>query len=116
MKGVVFLGDRDLAVQEFPDPEPGPGQVVIRMRAAGLCGSDLRPFRSSREALGQRTSVIAGHEPCGTVEEVGALVRNVRAGDRVMVHHYSGCGRCRHCGWLKAGCECACCIGDPFFC
>lgn len=103
MRGVVFLGDRGLSLEEFPTPEPGPGQVVIRMGAAGLCGSDLRPFRSPAEVLGARVSVIAGHEPCGTVEEVGPLVRNVRAGDRVMIHHYSGCGSCTHCqaGWTQ---------------
>ncbi|MCI0798262.1 MAG: zinc-binding dehydrogenase [Chloroflexi bacterium] len=103
MRGVVFSGDRELSVEEFPQPEPGPRQVVIRMEAAGLCGSDLRPYRSSPEALGPRTSVIAGHEPCGTVEEVGAQVRKVKVGDRIMVHHYSGCGHCQHCqaGWTQ---------------
>ncbi len=103
MRGVVFLGDRSLEVREFPDPKPGPGQVVIKMGAAGLCGSDLRPYRSSAETLGARTSVIAGHEPCGTVAEIGPGVRNVQVGDRIMVHHYSGCGRCEHCktGWTQ---------------
>lgn len=103
MQGVVFLGDRQMGLQEFPDPAPGPGQVVVRMRAAGLCGSDLKPYRSSSEELAERTSVICGHEPCGVVEEVGAETRNLRRGDRVMVHHYSGCGRCNHCetGWAQ---------------
>ncbi len=103
MKGVVFLGNRTLEVREFPDPVPGPGQVVVQMRASGLCGSDLRPYRSSPEALSARKSVICGHEPCGVVAEVGQGVRNVQVGDRVMVHHYSGCGRCKHCqtGWTQ---------------
>ena len=103
MQGLVFLGDRRVELREFPDPNPGPGQVVVRMRAAGVCGSDLKPYRSSAEELGERTSVICGHEPCGVVEEVGAGTRNLRRGDRVMVHHYSGCGRCGHCktGWAQ---------------
>jgi len=44
MKGVVFLGDRELEIRELPDPVPGPGQVVIAMKGSGLCGSDLRPY------------------------------------------------------------------------
>ena len=103
MQGVVFLGDRRLELQEFPDPSPRPGRAVVRMRAAGLCGSDLKPYRSPAEELGERTSVICGHEPCGVIEEVGPGTRNLRRGDRVMVHHYSGCGRCGHCktGWAQ---------------
>ena len=103
MKGVVFLGDRRLEVREFPDPTPGRGQAVVKMQSAGLCGSDLRPYRSSPEALAERSSTISGHEPCGIVAETGAGVRSVGIGDRVIVHHYSGCGRCRHCetGWTQ---------------
>lgn len=103
MKGVVFLGDRRLEIRDFPDPHPGPGQVVVKMQASSVCGSDLRPYRSPAEALGKRASVIAGHEPCGVVAEVGPAVRNVQVGDRVMVHHYAGCGRCQHCktGWTQ---------------
>ena len=73
------------------------------MKSSGLCGSDLRPYRSSAEDLGPRAEVITGHEPCGVVAEVGAGVRNVRVGDRVMVHHYSGCQRCEYCqtGWTQ---------------
>jgi threonine dehydrogenase-like Zn-dependent dehydrogenase len=101
MKGVVFTGDRQLEIRDFPDPTPAAGQVVIRMRAAGLCGSDLRPYRSSPQALGDRRHIICGHEPCGVVETTGPNVRNVQVGDRVMIHHYSGCQKCEHCrtGW-----------------
>lgn len=103
MLGVVFTGDSKLEIREFADPSPGPGQVVVEMKSSGLCGSDLRPYRSSSEELGARTEVISGHEPCGVVAEVGAGVRNVRVGDRVMVHHYSGCQRCEFCetGWTQ---------------
>ncbi len=41
MRGVVFLGNRQLEIRDFPDPQPGPGEVVVKMRASGLCGSDL---------------------------------------------------------------------------
>ena len=103
MLGVVFTGNGGLEIREFADPQPGAGQVVVEMKSSGLCGSDLRPYRSSADELGARADIISGHEPCGVVAEVGAGVRNVRVGDRVMVHHYSGCQRCEHCqtGWTQ---------------
>lgn len=103
MLGVVFTGNGGLDIREFADPQPGAGQVVVEMKSSGLCGSDLRPYRSSADELGPRAGIISGHEPCGVVVEVGAGVRNARVGDRVMVHHYSGCQRCEHCqtGWTQ---------------
>ena len=103
MLGVVFTGNGKLEIREFADPSPGVGQVVVEMKSSGLCGSDLRPYRSSAEELGPRAEMITGHEPCGVVAKVGAGVRNVRVGDRVMVHHYSGCQRCEYCqtGWTQ---------------
>ena len=113
MKGVVFLGERELELREFPDPAPGPGEVVLQMKASGMCGSDLHPYRASRsggaaQALGLGGSgdpVIAGHEPCGVVLERGPGVPEADApvGQRVMNHHYKGCGHCKHCraGWSQ---------------
>jgi D-arabinose 1-dehydrogenase-like Zn-dependent alcohol dehydrogenase len=103
MRGVVFLGDRELALQGFPDPAPGRGEVVVAMKASGMCGSDLKHYRAV--ASEARRHVIAGHEPCGVVAAVGAGVSSDAApvGARVMVHHYRGCGRCKHCrvGWSQ---------------
>ncbi len=109
MKGVVFLGNRKLELQEFPDPTPGHGEVVIAIKASGMCGSDLHVYRAtgSQNALGFAVSApaIAGHEPCGVVAEVGPGVnrRLAEVGARVMVHHYFGCGVCQHCrtGWSQ---------------
>ena len=108
MRGVVFLGERELELREFPDPSPGPGEVVIEMKASGMCGSDLHPYRAVGNAaaalgLGAGGPVIAGHEPCGVVAAVGAGVDPSLVGQRVMNHHYKGCGRCRHCrlGWSQ---------------
>ena len=109
MRGVVFLGNRKLELREFPDPTPGPGEVVLAIKASGMCGSDLHPYRAvgnAAAALGLGGSggpVIGGHEPCGVVAAVGAGVTDVKAGDRVMNHHYRGCGRCKHCrvGWSQ---------------
>jgi threonine dehydrogenase-like Zn-dependent dehydrogenase len=108
MRGIVFLGNRKLELQNFSDPEPGPGEVVLEMKASGMCGSDLHPYRAVGNAaaalgLGAGGPVIAGHEPCGVVAAVGAGVDPSLVGQRVMNHHYKGCGRCRHCrlGWSQ---------------
>jgi len=108
MRGVVFLGNRELELREFPDPVPGPRDVVIEIKASGMCGTDLHLYRHSGEGpaiAGMNASEpsIGGHEPCGVVVEVGSAVRETEAfvGQRVMDHHYEGCGVCRHCrsGW-----------------
>ena len=110
MKAVVFLGDRKLEFMEFPDPTPGPGEAVIEIKASGMCGSDLKFYRVAGGAaalglVGDSGPIIAGHEPCGIVAAVGegVPVAMAKAGDRVMVHHYSGCGVCKHCreGWSQ---------------
>ncbi|MCB1742893.1 MAG: zinc-binding dehydrogenase [Gammaproteobacteria bacterium] len=109
MRGVVFLGNRQLEIQTFPDPTPGPREVVLEIKASGMCGSDLHRYRAApggHPAPGGRTvqgPMIAGHEPCGIVAAVGSAVseREARVGQRVMDHHYEGCGVCKHCrgGW-----------------
>ncbi len=110
MRGITFLGNRKLQLAEFPDPAPGPRDVVVAIKASGMCGSDLAPYRatgdSSSLGLGKPSGpVIAGHEPCGVVAAIGSAVDEhaARVGTRVMVHHYSGCGTCRHCqtGWTQ---------------
>src|SRR5258707_323588 len=111
MKAVVFMGDRKLEFLEFSDPAPGPGEVVIEIKASGMCGSDLKFYRAAKnggQALGLGPTsgpAIAGHEPCGVVVAVGAGVgeRKAPVGARVMVHHYKGCGVCQPCrvGWSQ---------------
>jgi threonine dehydrogenase-like Zn-dependent dehydrogenase len=109
MRGVVFLGNRTLELRDFPDPTPGPGEAVIAIKASGMCGSDLHAYRATSNAAsalglgGTGGPVIAGHEPCGVVSAVGAGVSGLAVGERVMNHHYKGCGHCRHCrvGWSQ---------------
>ncbi len=112
MRGIVFTGDRTLELSEVPDPAPGPLDVVLEMKASGLCGSDLKFYRAPKGAdpavlglPGGRGPVIAGHEPCGVIAAVGREVPQDRwrVGDRVMVHHYHGCDVCPHCrtGWTQ---------------
>src|SRR5437764_1066729 len=103
MRGVVFLGDRKLTLQAFPDPVPSAGEVVIAIKASGICGSDLKHYRAATRSVQPSELPIAGHEPCGVVAAVGPGVSSDFApiGARVMVHHYKGCVRCKHCraGW-----------------
>jgi L-iditol 2-dehydrogenase len=120
MQGAVFRGNRQVEILTFDDPVPGPGEAVIRMKASGMCGSDLHIYRApdiaqyladsgfrSLEELGisHDAPIIAGHEPCGVIEAVGPGVdaNQFRAGDRVMVFHYEGCGACSGCrtGWTQ---------------
>jgi D-arabinose 1-dehydrogenase-like Zn-dependent alcohol dehydrogenase len=112
MRGIVFRGDCTVELANFPDPTPGPGEVVLEMKASGMCGSDLHFYRRPHNA--EAVPVIAGHEPCGVVVAAGPGVANSHAhigtrvtnphayiGARVMVHHYHGCTDCEHCrsGW-----------------
>ena len=93
MKGLVFLGDRKAAIKDFPDPEPGFGEVLIRMKATGICGSDLHVYRRQEG----REDRIPGHEPSGVIEAIGEGVERIKVGDRVCINHYLGCGHCVHC-------------------
>lgn len=103
MKGVVFTGNRALELRDFEDPEPSEDDVVIEIKASGMCGSDLHVYRSEDPELIGR--YIAGHEPCGVVVERGRAVpeRIAPEGARVMVHHYDGCRTCSNCmsGWTQ---------------
>ncbi|QYX82852.1 zinc-dependent alcohol dehydrogenase family protein [Streptomyces akebiae] len=103
MKGAVFLGDRRVELRDFPDPRPGPGEVVVAIRASGLCGSDLHSYRDRPGQVTTSGKRVVGHEPAGVVHTVGPGVPDEVAaiGNRVMVHHYAGCTRCDHCrsGW-----------------
>jgi D-arabinose 1-dehydrogenase-like Zn-dependent alcohol dehydrogenase len=110
MKGIVFLGNKKLEIQNFEDPTPGPDEVILEIQASGMCGSDLKFYRanggpSSLGLGGDDKPVIAGHEPCGTIVEIGSNVPKnlVFKGMRVMQHHYQGCGTCVHCstGWQQ---------------
>ena len=85
MRGVVFQGERQLELMNFPDPTPGEGEVVVEMKASGMCGSDLHQYRRPKggAAIGGLAAptepVIAGHEPCGIVAAIGPGVSAAQA-------------------------------------
>jgi len=91
----VLLGSGKVVVKNFPDPEPGPNEVLVRVKVAGICGSDLHFYRSSEHYL--NTALIGGHEGAGIVEKVGGNVTHLRPGDRVCIYHYTSCGYCQNC-------------------
>ncbi|MBC8164192.1 MAG: alcohol dehydrogenase catalytic domain-containing protein [Roseiflexaceae bacterium] len=99
IRGVLLPGQRQVELRNFAIPTPGQGQVLIKMRASSICGSDIRAIY--REHLGHGPeayqNVIAGHEPCGQIVDVGPGCRRFRVGDRVVLYHISGCGLCHDC-------------------
>jgi propanol-preferring alcohol dehydrogenase len=82
---------------EVPTPVPGPGEVLIRVDAAGLCHSDLHIMEWPRGAVPWRLPFTLGHENAGTVVALGPKTTGVVEGDRVLVHARWGCGRCWYC-------------------
>jgi D-arabinose 1-dehydrogenase-like Zn-dependent alcohol dehydrogenase len=87
--------NRDWQFQTLPDPRPAPGQVVIRVRASGMCGTDLHAHHGH---LGLKVPIVLGHEPAGEIVELGAGVLDLKVGDRVGVFwNQKGCGRCAAC-------------------
>jgi 2-desacetyl-2-hydroxyethyl bacteriochlorophyllide A dehydrogenase len=92
---VIGAFNQPWEIREMPDPRPGPGQVVIRVRASGMCGTDLHVHHG---LFPLPTPVVAGHEPAGEVVELGPGVTDLKVGDRVGVFwSQKGCGRCAAC-------------------
>jgi L-iditol 2-dehydrogenase len=83
---------RDVRVDDAPEPAAGPGEVVCRVLACGVCGSDI-----SDAWVEPKLPVVLGHELTAEVVEVGAGVARLAVGDRVVVHHHAPCGECRRC-------------------
>jgi propanol-preferring alcohol dehydrogenase len=86
---------KPLRLEEVPAPVPGPGEVVVKVTAAGVCHTDLH-FLSGLLDLGVAPLTL-GHEIVGQIEAAGEGVPRARVGERVIVHYYVGCGACRHC-------------------
>ena len=97
--GAVLPGNSTVTLREFPIPEPGHGQVLIKTKSSTICGSDIRAIY--REHIGKGPegyqNKIAGHEPCGQIVEEGPGLKRFKKGDRVIVYHISGCGVCYDC-------------------
>jgi L-idonate 5-dehydrogenase len=100
MKAVVIHAERDLRVEEMalPDAAPGPGEVQVRIRQGGICGSDLHYYQHGGFGVVRvKHAMVLGHEAAGVVAAVGAGVTSVQPGDHVAVNPSAPCGQCRYC-------------------
>ncbi len=92
MKVARYYSRQDIRLEEVPVPKIGPGEILVQVRACGLCGSDLMEWYVKEKA-----PAVLGHEPAGVVAEVGQGVTEFEVGDRVFAHHHVPCFTCHHC-------------------
>ena len=95
MKEVVIIGPKQYEIREVPVPAPGNNEVLVQMKAAGVCGSDIHQFLG--ENPNTMFSRIPGHENVGIVVACGADVKNIKVGDHVVVDLVVACGECPQC-------------------
>jgi threonine dehydrogenase-like Zn-dependent dehydrogenase len=110
MRGAFLPGDKTAELREFDVPRPGHGQVLLKMMASGICGSDLSYIWGGYKTFEGMDGpaykgVIAGHEPAGVVVELGEGVTRAKKGDRALLYHIAGCGQCLNC---RAGYDISC--------
>ncbi len=94
MLGVRFHGPHDLRLEAIDLPTPGPGEVRVRPRAVGICGTDAKIVDGNFHAV---SGVVLGHEIAGPVDVLGLGVTGLREGDLVSVEPHLYCGACRYC-------------------
>ena len=109
MKALVYHGNRDLRLESVPDPEPGPGDIRLRMDYCGICATDVEEYVYGPKFIfhdepnpltGRSTPMITGHEITGTVEKLGDGVSGPSVGQRVVLDTLLTCGEC---WWCRAG-------------
>ena len=95
MFAAVLKDFNNLVLEDVPKPEPGPGQVLVRIKSCGFCATDYKAIKGIRRNV--EFPLIPGHEPAGIVAEVGPFVTNVKEGDEVILSPSGFCGQCRNC-------------------
>ena len=109
MKAVVFYGIGDIRLTERPEPKiQNRTDAIVRLTASAICGTDLHMVRGTLP--GMEPGTILGHEGVGIVEELGPDVRNLKAGDRVVIPSTIACGSCSYC---RAGYHAQCDHANP---
>jgi len=93
MRAAVYRGKNHIVIEQVPVPEVGPGELLIRVAACGICGTDIKKIQHGFVAPPQ----ILGHEVTGTVVAVGRGVTRFQPGDRVVSFHHVPCGSCFYC-------------------
>jgi L-iditol 2-dehydrogenase len=97
MQAAVYHGPNDLRVETIPTPIPDPGEVIVRVQSASICGTDLRIFHGQHRKYAPGTVRIPGHEMIGKVAALGEGVDGYEEGQAVFVAPNMGCGHCRQC-------------------
>ena len=92
MRVAMYYNNQDVRVEEMPVPDIGPEELLVRVEASGLCGSDVMEWYRI-----QRAPTVLGHEVAGVVAQVGTKVEGYREGDPVVVTHHVPCNACRYC-------------------
>src|SRR5512137_2402998 len=92
MKVAVYYNNRDIRVEERPVPRIGVGELLVRVMASGICGSDVMEWYRIKKA-----PIVLGHEMTGDVVKVGKKVKKFKVGDRVFVSHHVPCNSCSFC-------------------
>lgn len=106
MKAAVFYGKNDLRIEEIPIPEISADEVLIKVHACGICGTDLHIFDGDEGAAPTPAGTVLGHEFSGEVIKIGELVKTVSVGDTVCVDPNKLCGYCDYCrGGIGHFCE-----------
>jgi len=95
MKAAVCTEPKKIEMQELDVPEPGPGEILLQVKATGLCGSDVDGYLNKHPMIGY--PIILGHECAGTVAALGAGVQSVAEGDEVIIEPFFICGTCKDC-------------------
>jgi L-iditol 2-dehydrogenase len=88
----MYYNNNDIRLEEMPTPEIGPGELLVKVIASGICGSDVMEWYRIKKA-----PLVLGHEIAGDIVEVGDGVTEYKEGDRVFVSHHVPCGECRYC-------------------
>lgn len=97
MRSAVFYGKHDLRVEEHEVPAVGPHDVLIQVKACGVCGTDVHIYEGDKGAAEVTPPTILGHEFAGIISEVGSQVKNYKPGDRVCIDPNCYCGACDPC-------------------
>ena len=97
MKSAVFYGRHDLRVENISAPKPGPREVLIHVKACGVCGTDVHIYEGDKGAAEVTPPTILGHEFSGIIAETGSEVQNFHVGDRVCIDPNHYCGACDFC-------------------
>jgi L-iditol 2-dehydrogenase len=92
MKAAVYHSQQDIRIEETSTPEIGEDEVLVEMKACGICGSDLMDWY-----LKSRAPLVLGHEPTGIIVKAGSKVKQFNVGDKVFVHHHVACLTCHYC-------------------